>query len=384
MSTQPVAPAVLPPGSTIGILGGGQLGRMMAIAAAELGYRCHVFCPELDSPAAQVSAAATIADYTDPAALQAFAAAVDVITLEFENIPVASVERLARLKPVRPGPGVLRITQDRLLEKDFVRRTGAGTAPYATISSVADIAKAAAAIGPRAVLKTRRMGYDGKGQRTLALPPGSDAAAIERALHDAWTDLGGGDCLLEGFVDFSMEVSVIVARGQDGATVSYVPVENRHSQHILHYSLAPAIIAPETAARAERMARNIAAGLDLVGLMAVEMFVAADGGLLVNELAPRTHNSGHWTIEACLVSQFQQQVRAVCGLPLGSPDRHSDAVMENLLGDAVLRWPELLADPGAKLHLYGKAKARPGRKMGHVTRLYPLGQRANGSGNPPR
>ncbi len=384
MSTQPVAPAVLPPGSTIGILGGGQLGRMMAIAAAELGYRCHVFCPELDSPAAQVSAAATIADYTDPAALQAFAAAVDVITLEFENIPVASVERLARLKPVRPGPGVLKITQDRLLEKDFVRRTGAGTAPYATISSVADIATAAAAIGPRAVLKTRRMGYDGKGQRTLSLPPGSDAKAIEQALHDAWTDLGGGDCLLEGFVDFSMEISVIVARGQDGATVSYVPVENRHSQHILHYSLAPAIIAPETAARAERMARDIAAGLDLVGLMAVEMFVAADGGLLVNELAPRTHNSGHWTIEACLVSQFQQQVRAVCGLPLGAPDRHSDAVMENLLGDAVLRWPELLADPGAKLHLYGKAKARPGRKMGHVTRLYPLGQRANAGGNPPR
>jgi 5-(carboxyamino)imidazole ribonucleotide synthase len=357
---------------------------MMAIAAAELGYRCHVFCPELDSPAAQVSAAATIADYTDPAALQAFAAAVDVITLEFENIPVASAERLARLRPVRPGPGVLRITQDRLLEKDFVRRTGAGTAPYATISSQADIAKAAAAIGPRAVLKTRRMGYDGKGQRTIALPPGSDAASIERALHEAWTDLGGGDCLLEGFVDFSMEISVIVARGQDGATVSYVPVENRHSQHILHYSLAPAIIAPETAARAERMARDIAAGLDLVGLMAVEMFVVADGGLLVNELAPRTHNSGHWTIEACLVSQFQQQVRAVCGLPLGAPDRHSDAVMENLLGDAVLRWPELLADPGAKLHLYGKAKARPGRKMGHVTRLYPLGQRAKGGGNPPR
>ncbi len=373
MSIAPAPPAI-PPGATIGILGGGQLGRMAALAAAALGYRCHIFCPDEHSPAFAVAAAHTIADYADGAALDAFAAVVDVITLEFENIPVEALERLARHRPVRPGADVLRVTQDRLLEKTFVRDHGAGTAPFCAVSGPADLA-AAAALGPRAVLKTRRFGYDGKGQHMLALPEGSDAETIAAALHAAWEGLGGGDCLLEGFIDFTCEISVIVARGLDGAVQSYVPVENRHAGHILRTTLVPAFLPAPLLAEAEAIARRLAEGLGLVGLMAVEMFVTREGRILVNELAPRCHNSGHWTIEACLVSQFQQQVRAVCGLPLALPGRHSDAVMENLIGDAVAHWPALLAEPGASLHLYGKSAARPGRKMGHVTRLYPLGQR---------
>lgn len=364
----------VPPGGTVGILGGGQLGRMTTLAAAELGYRCHIYCPDPDSPAFQVASAHTIADYEDEAALAAFAAAVDTITLEFENIPVATLERLARHRPVRPGAEVLRVTQDRLLEKTFAREQGAGTAPFQAISSAADL-EAASALGPRAVLKTRRLGYDGKGQRMLNLAVGSSVEQIRRALDEAWAELGRGECLLEGFVDFACEISVVVARGQDGAMQSYVPVENRHSDHILHLTLAPARLEPELLAEAEALARSLAQGLGLVGLMAVEMFVTRDGRLLVNEFAPRCHNSGHWTIEACLVSQFQQQVRAVCGLPLAPPGRHSDAIMENLIGDEANRWPKLIAEPGASLHLYGKSTIREGRKMGHVTRLYPPGKR---------
>jgi 5-(carboxyamino)imidazole ribonucleotide synthase len=355
----------VPPGSTIGILGGGQLGRMIALAAAALGYRCHVFCPEADSPAAQVAAAATVGAFEDEAALEAFAAAVDVVTFEFENIPVATVEWLARRVPVHPGAEVLRVTQDRLLEKDFVRGLGGGTADYGRVDSPADLETALARIGTPAVLKTRRMGYDGKGQAPIPTPAEAPAA---------WTRLGPAPCIVEAFVPFTMEISVIVGRGADGATAAYVPVENRHERHILATTIAPAPISATIAAAADDLARRIAERLGVVGLLAVEMFVTADGNLLVNELAPRVHNSGHWTIEACTTSQFEQQVRAVCGLPLGSPERHADAVMQNLLGDEAARWPEILRDPAAKLHLYGKAEARPGRKMGHVTRLYPLGQ----------
>ena len=354
----------IPPGSTIGILGGGQLGRMTALAAAELGYRCHIFCPDADSPAAQVAADATVAAYDDAAALARFAAAVDVVTFEFENIPAATVAGLAGSVPVRPGVAVLRITQDRLSEKDFVRSTGAVTAPYAPLSAAGDIAAAIDAVGPRGVLKTRRFGYDGKGQRMVG-------GAAETAA--AWRELGEAACILEGFVDFAGEISVLVARGLDGQIAAYIPVENRHRHHILDRTIAPARIAADVAAEADRVARHIAEQLGVVGLLAVEMFVTRDGRVLVNELAPRVHNSGHWTIEACATSQFEQLVRAVCGLPLGSPERHSNAVMQNLIGDDVTRWPALLADPANKLHLYGKAEARPGRKMGHVTRLYPLG-----------
>jgi 5-(carboxyamino)imidazole ribonucleotide synthase len=355
---------VVPPGSTIGILGGGQLGRMLALAAAELGYRCHIFCPEADSPAAQVAAAATVAAYDDQNAIERFGASVDVVTFEFENVSAACVELLAQHVPVRPGAKALRITQDRLTEKDFVRQSGAATAPYAAISTADDIGKAVQAIGRRGVLKTRRLGYDGKGQRTIDGGP--------QELVRAWAELGNGECILEGFVDFACEISVLVARGVDGQHAPYVPVENRHARHILDSTIAPARIAPAIATEADRVARAIAERLDLVGMLAVEMFVTRDGAVLVNELAPRVHNSGHWTIEACVTSQFEQQVRAVCGLPLGSPERHSNAVMRNLIGDDVQRWATLLAEPASKLHLYGKSETRPGRKMGHVTRLYPL------------
>lgn len=361
MARKPVDP--IPPGATIGILGGGQLGRMIALAAAELGYRCHVYCPEPASPAADVAAAATVAAYDDRAALDAFARTVDVVTLEFENIPVATIVHLAEQVPVRPGADALRVTQDRLLEKDFVRAAGGGTADYRSVGSRNELGAALAALGTPAILKTRRLGYDGKGQARITAPADADAA---------WTKIGGVPCILEAFVPFRLEVSVIVARGPDGSTATYVPVENRHKTGILDVTVAPAPIAPETAQDAEMLARRLAEQLGIVGLLAVEMFVTRDGAVLVNELAPRVHNSGHWTIEACVTSQFEQNVRAVCGLPLGSPTRHSNAVMRNLIGDDVTRWADFVRQPDTKLHLYGKRETRAGRKMGHVTRLYPL------------
>jgi 5-(carboxyamino)imidazole ribonucleotide synthase len=351
--------AMLPPGSTIGILGGGQLGRMTAMAAARLGYRCHILAPEAKSPAADVAAAFTNAPYEDEAALAAFVAAVDVVTLEFENVPVAAVERLARQVPVRPGAEVLRVTQDRLAEKDFVRGLGIPVTGYARVESPADLTAARALLGP-GVLKTTRLGYDGKGQ--LRVTPDTDPA-------EAFARLGQPVLIHEAWVDFAMELSVVTARGPQGQQASYVPVENRHRHHILDVTIAPAPIAPELAAEAVAMAERIAGALELEGLLAVELFLTPDGRLLVNELAPRPHNSGHWTIDACAVSQFEQQVRAVCGLPLGDPARFADARMENLIGHDVDRWPQLLAEPGARLHLYGKRETRPGRKMGHVTRL---------------
>jgi 5-(carboxyamino)imidazole ribonucleotide synthase len=353
---------MIEPGGTIGVLGGGQLGRMTALAAAALGYRCHIFCPEPESPAKRVTALATTADYGDRAALRQFAAAVDIITFEFENVPAESVEVLAALKPVRPGPDALRVAQDRLKEKDFLRSIDVATARYREVASEKALSEAVGEIGPEAVLKTVRLGYDGKGQVTIRA--NSDLAA-------AWSQMGAGLGILESLVDFACEISVIVARGMDGACAAYVPVENRHSRHILDTTIAPARIAPEIAMRAEAIARHVAEKLDLVGLLAVEMFVTRDGAVLVNELAPRPHNSGHWTIDACVTSQFEQFVRAICGLPLGSPERHSDAVMKNLIGDEVAQWRDALSEPMAKLHLYDKGAPRPGRKMGHVTRLSP-------------
>lgn len=353
---------MLPPGATIGIMGGGQLGRMTALAAARLGYRCHVFAARPDSPAAQVCAAATIADFADRAALDRFAAAIDIATFEFENIPAAAVRRVMLLKPVLPRPEILEITQNRLSEKDFLRSIDIATADYREIRDAAALRHAIEEFGYPAVLKTVRLGYDGKGQ--VSLTP-------ETKPQDAWRQMGSAVGILESFVDFSCEISVIIARAADGAWAAYPPVENRHVNHILDTTLAPAPIAAETAVLAEAIARHVAEKLDLVGVLGVEMFVLPSGGLLVNELAPRPHNSGHWTIDACATSQFEQLVRVLCGLPLGSVEHHSDAVMKNLIGDDVEKWREALDDPLAKLHLYGKRDIRPGRKMGHVTKLIP-------------
>ena len=353
---------ILPPGSTVGVLGGGQLGRMTALAAARLGYRVHVYCPEPDSPAFHVAAASTVAAYEDREALARFAEAVDVVTFEFENVPSATAELLAALKPTRPKPRVLHICQDRLREKGFLASIGVPVTRYAEVTREEELADAVRAIGLPAVLKTARFGYDGKGQVMLRR---------ESDLEGAWRGIGKGVGILEGFVDFSEEISVIAARGLDGAIAVYVPVENRHRNHILDTTIAPARLPAAVLAEAEALGRRIAEALGIVGLIAVEMFVTRAGKVLVNELAPRPHNSGHWTIDACLTSQFEQFLRAVCGLPLGSTERHSDAVMTNLLGDEVDAWKEILSDPAAKLHLYGKREARPGRKMGHVTRLSP-------------
>ena len=360
MAEPPASRTPLPPGSRFGILGGGQLGRMTALAAARLGYRCHVFCPSEGEPALQVVAARTVAAYDDPAALDAFARAVDVVTFEFENVPAGTVQRLESKVPVRPGSRALHLTQNRLREKEFLRSIGVPTADFREIGDPAALARALREIGRPAVLKSAMFGYDGKGQVVI----GRDGAPGE-----AWAAMVAAPGILESFIDFSAEISVIVARGLDGAVASYDPVENRHVDHILDTTIAPARLPPPLRQEAEARARHIAEALELVGLVAVEMFVTRDNRLLVNELAPRPHNSGHWTIDACATSQFEQLVRAVCGLPLGSTERHSDAVMKNLIGDGVKDWLDILAEPGARLHLYGKAPARPRRKMGHVTRL---------------
>lgn len=358
------ARAPLPPGSTIGIFGSGQLGRMTALAAARLGYRCHVYSPDLDSPAEKVCATATVAAYDDRDALAAFARTVDVVTFEFENVPAPSIELLADRLPVRPSGRCLAVTQHRVLEKDFVRANGIATAPYRLVSGPGDLAAGLREIPAPAILKTTRLGYDGKGQ--VRIEPGDAPEA-------AWKAIGGGEAILEGFVDFARELSVIVARGPGGEIAAFDPVRNTHVHHILDTTVAPAVMTAEQRHQAIGIAETLAASMDLVGLLAVELFETATGQLLVNELAPRPHNSGHWTIDACVTSQFEQHVRAVCGLPLGSTSRHSDAVMKNLIGEDARRWPEILSDPTAKLHLYDKADVRTGRKMGHVTWIRPLG-----------
>ncbi|WP_119304005.1 5-(carboxyamino)imidazole ribonucleotide synthase [Dongia deserti] len=348
------------PGGTIGILGGGQLGRMTAMAAARLGYRCHIYCPDEDAPASDVAAATTVAAYDDLAALQAFAQVVDVVTFEFENVPAAAGEKLAAWRPTRPDPRVLHLTQQRLREKNLLSSINVPVARYLEVAHKEALPQAVQALGRPCVLKSASFGYDGKGQ--VRIDPETDLGPV-------WQQMGGDLAILESFVDFQREISVLIARGHDGAMEMYVAVENQHRNHVLDTTIAPARITPEVAVKAEAIARHIAQEIKLVGLLAVEMFVTRDGDVLVNELAPRPHNSGHWTIDACNTSQFEQFVRAVCGLPLGSPERHSDAVMKNLIGDDVRDWRAILAEPNAKLHLYGKTEIRPGRKMGHVTRL---------------
>lgn len=361
----PAPHPTLPPGATIGILGGGQLGRMSAIAAARLGYRTHIFCPEADSPAAQVANLTTIASYDDLDALTRFAAACDAVTFEFENVSAAGLAALETLRPVRPGAEVLRISQDRIAEKSFLNTAGVRTAPWAEVHDAASLDAAIAKIGLPGVLKTARLGYDGRGQAMV-----HDAAEA----HGALARLAPLPLILEGFVDFACEISVIVARGADGSASVFDAVQNHHSHHILDLTLAPAPVAPEIAETAQQIGLRVAQALDLTGLLAVEMFVSATGEVLVNELAPRPHNSGHWTIDACPVSQFEMHIRAVAGLPLPPAHRHSDAVMKNLIGprDMAL-WPQIMATPGLIPHHYGKREAREGRKMGHVTTLFPRG-----------
>ena len=354
----------LPPGSTIGILGGGQLGRMLAMAAAELGFRCHIFTDEPGSPAAAVTAQTTCASFDDRAALEHFAHAVDVVTCEFENVPADTAEILASLRPVRPGPLALAIAQDRLVEKEFAQRLFIETARFAAIDAPEAIAPAIAAAGLPAILKTRRLGYDGKGQAVIA----DEAEAIRAAVA-----LGGQGLILEQKIAFEREISVILARGADGAIAVYDIPENRHAGGILASSTVPAGLPDSLRNDAVSTTRRLAEALDYVGVIAVEYFIArgADNAprILFNEFAPRVHNSGHWTADACLVSQFEQHIRAVAGWPLGDPARHSDAVMENLIGADAGRWLALAGEPGASLHLYGKSEIRTGRKMGHVTRL---------------
>ena len=355
----------LPPNATVGLVGGGQLGRMSALAAARLGYRCHILTREKDSPAAQVSHGTTISDYNDPVSLRAFANAVDVISFEFENVSAEGLDLLASLKPVRPSPGILRISQDRIAEKTFVNNLGIATAPWRPVTNLEELGQAAAALGLPAVLKTTREGYDGKGQAILRVP--GDLAPAFARLHPK-------PLILEGFIDYAMEISVIVGRGEDGALSAFDTVENRHRDHILDLTLAPARVPLAVSDAAQTIARKIATGLGLVGLLAVEMFVDTDGRVLVNEIAPRPHNSGHWTLDACPMSQFELHIRAIAGLPLPPATRHADAVMKNLVGpEETALWPRVLATPGFVPHLYGKAEARTGRKMGHVTRLFPKG-----------
>ncbi len=355
----------LPPNATIGIVGGGQLGRMSAMAAARLGYRCHILTQDKDDPAVQVAHGITLGNYEDSATLRRFAASVDVVTFEFENVSAEGLDLLASLRPVRPAPEILRISQNRIAEKTFLHAAGAPTAPWRAVRSLDELQKAADELGLPAILKTARLGYDGKGQRLLRST--DDLVA-------AFEELSPKPLVLEGFVNFSCEISVIVARGADGSMAAFDTVQNRHRDHILDLTLAPAPISDAIAVAAQILARKVAAALDLVGLLAVEMFVDSDGKVLVNEIAPRPHNSGHWTIDACPMSQFELHIRAVAGLPLLPAIRHSDAVMKNLVGpEEVALWPEILATPGLIPHLYGKTEARPGRKMGHVTRLFPHG-----------
>ncbi|ROU02509.1 5-(carboxyamino)imidazole ribonucleotide synthase [Histidinibacterium lentulum] len=348
----------LPPGATLGILGGGQLGRMLALAAARLGIRVHVYDPAAGGPAAQVAAAETVAAWDDTGALARFAAEVDAVTYEFENIPTASLDAIEALVPIRPGRRALAVSQDRLTEKRFLRDLGLATAPFAPVDSLAELESALAELGTPAILKTRRFGYDGKGQARLR-----DVAEAPAA----WAAMGGAPSILEGLVPFSAELSVIGGRGADGAVACFDPGENVHEDGILRRTSVPATVPAALATDAVLIAGRILNALDYIGVLGVELFVT-DAGLVVNEIAPRVHNSGHWTQTGCTICQFEQHVRAVCGWPLGDGSRHSDVVMENLIGDDIARVPALAAE-GAALHLYGKAEARPGRKMGHVNRI---------------
>jgi 5-(carboxyamino)imidazole ribonucleotide synthase len=353
---------MIPPGSTIGILGGGQLGRMLGTAAAQLGYHCHVYAPEGNPSAADSVRTTTRAAYDDQAALAAFAEAVDVVTYEFENIDTATVEALARQVPVWPPVASLHLAQDRLREKDFVRRQGGETAPYAVVDQHEDLTSAIDAVGMPAILKTRRFGYDGKGQYRLKNADDADAA---------WAAIGGQPAILEGFVRFEAEFSILLVRGQDGAERCWAAPQNVHVDGILATSTVPApSLIHDQAPAAAALTGRIAEAIGHVGVLACEFFATADGPVF-NEMAPRVHNSGHWTIEGAQTSQFENHIRAICGLPLGATALTGSKVeMENLIGEAAGHWRERLAEAGAHLHLYGKGTPRPGRKMGHVTRVW--------------
>jgi 5-(carboxyamino)imidazole ribonucleotide synthase len=351
------------PGQTVGILGGGQLGRMFAIAARRMGYRVHAFDPTTDCPAGQVADVEVVAAYDDLEAAQRFASHVDVVTFEFENIPAETLRAIADVKPVHPSPEVLHVCRHRLREKEFLSRHGFPVAPYRAVRDADQLRQALGEIAPPAILKTADFGYDGKGQ-----------VRIDRAedLDSIWTRMGRPTGVLEAFVPFTQEVSVICARGRDGSMVCFGPAENVHARHILDVTTVPANLSQSVCTRATELARAITESLEVVGLLAVEMFVVGEG-IVVNELAPRPHNSGHYTFDACVTSQFEQQLRAVCGLPLGDVQLLKPAAMANLLGelwsDGEPNWGAALAIPEVKLHLYGKRDPRPGRKMGHLTAL---------------
>ncbi|KZY04691.1 MULTISPECIES: 5-(carboxyamino)imidazole ribonucleotide synthase [unclassified Sulfitobacter] len=350
-------------GAVIGILGGGQLGRMLAVAAARLGLRVHVFEPAEACPAADVAHAVTQAAYDDEAALRAFAEAVDVVTYEFENIPTEALDVIEQLRPIRPGREALRVSQDRLTEKTFLQELGLQVAPFAHVDDLSGLRAALSDIGAPAILKTRRFGYDGKGQSRLRSEDDAESAIA---------DMAGAPALLEGFVDFSHEVSVIAARGLDGRVACYDPGENLHREGILRTTTVPARLSMVQRTDAVLLAGRILNALDYVGVMGVELFVTAQG-LIVNEIAPRVHNSGHWTQNGCTVDQFEQHIRAIAGWPLGDGSRHADVVMENLIGEDMDRVPELAAEPRTALHLYGKVEVKQGRKMGHVNRIVEAG-----------
>ena len=334
---------------------------MLALAAARLGFRTHIYSDETESCAFNVATAATRAHYDDQDALGKFAAACDVVTFEFENVPDSTAHYLADHVAVAPNPRALRLAQDRFLEKNFVSGLGIATAPFLDVASVSDAENAFRALGGPSILKTRRLGYDGKGQKIVR--------TAEEAMR-AFSGLGGVPSILEKFVDFAFEASVVAARGRDGSFAAYDPPKNEHENHILRRSIVPAPLSLASAEKAMGIARTIAEALDYVGVLGVELFIGKSGEIAVNEIAPRVHNSGHWTLEACVVSQFEQHIRAVAGWPLGNPERHSDAVMENLIGAEVENW-QRLAGECAGLHIYGKRVVRPGRKMGHLTRISP-------------
>ncbi len=361
------------PGTTIGILGGGQLGRMLAVAAAKLGLRAHIYAPDPESPAFDVCSARTLASYQDEQALTEFASRVGLITYEFENVPARTASILADSCAVRPGPEALAVCQDRLAEKEFLTAAGIKAAPYMRVDDAGALARAVAQIGRPSILKTRRFGYDGKGQ--VLVREGADLAVTFRTL-------GGKPAILEGIVPFAKEISVVAARGLGGEFAAYDVCENVHENHILKTTRAPAQLEAGTAAEAVRITKVIADALDYCGVLAVEMFAVDPSGgdgtgpleLCVNEIAPRVHNSGHWTLDGAITSQFEQHIRAIAGWPLGVTTRHGEQIggyaeMQNLIGEEVRAWDQILHEPGANLHLYGKAEARAGRKMGHVTRI---------------
>ncbi|WP_297773630.1 5-(carboxyamino)imidazole ribonucleotide synthase [uncultured Roseovarius sp.] len=349
----------LSPGATIGILGGGQLGRMLSVAAARLGFKTCIFEPGGDCPASHVANYHFKAEYTDEDALRRFADAVDVITYEFENIPASALDLLEPLKPVRPGRRALKVSQDRLTEKAFLSDLGLKTAPFAAVDDAVDLVEAIEEIGLPAILKTRRFGYDGKGQARITTRKDADQALA---------DMAGQEAILEGFVDFSHEVSVIAARNEAGDVACFDPGENVHEDGILRTTTLPARLSGAQRTDAVLLAAKILNRLKYVGVMGVELFVTSEG-LIVNEIAPRVHNSGHWTQQGCAIDQFEQHVRAIAGWPLGDGSRYADVVMENLIGDDMDRLSDIMQEPGASLHLYGKSEVKPGRKMGHVNRV---------------